>query len=67
MVGFCVMNTPNAANIIYEAFRNNIIPTGKSIKQGTINFDKIKQMVMKAEVKCAGANCKTTTTPIINH
>jgi hypothetical protein len=57
LVGFCSMNTPNAANVIYEAFRNNIIPTGKSIKQGEINFDKIKQLVLKTEMKCSKVNC----------
>jgi hypothetical protein len=57
VVGFCAMNTPNAANIMYEAFRNNITVTGRSIKEGNINFDKIKQFVQTAQPKCSKVDC----------
>jgi hypothetical protein len=51
------MNTPNAANIMYEAFRNNIIPTGKSIKDGSMSLEKLKNIVKNTESKCTRVNC----------
>ncbi len=51
------MNTPNAANIIYEAFRNRILITGKSVKEGVINMNKIEKLVKKVGIKCSKVNC----------
>ena len=57
VTGFCSMNTPNAANIMYEAFRNKVLITSKSIKEGTMNFNKIQELVKKLEIKCTKVNC----------
>jgi NADPH-dependent 2,4-dienoyl-CoA reductase/sulfur reductase-like enzyme len=57
VVAFVAMNRPNAANIIYEAFRNNLIPSGKCIKKGDLNLDKLKSILQNVKPRCAKAEC----------
>jgi len=57
VVGFASMNTPNAANIMYEAFRNNKTPRATLIKDGTENLETIKKSLSKIKVKCKRADC----------
>jgi len=57
VVAFAAMNRPNAANIIYEAFRNNLIPSGKCIIKGDLNLDKLKSILKNVKPRCAKAEC----------
>jgi NADPH-dependent 2,4-dienoyl-CoA reductase/sulfur reductase-like enzyme/nitrite reductase/ring-hydroxylating ferredoxin subunit len=57
IVGFAAMNTPNAANIMYEAFRNDRLPSASAIKNGSSNLEKIKTSLKRVKVKCLRADC----------
>jgi NADPH-dependent 2,4-dienoyl-CoA reductase/sulfur reductase-like enzyme len=57
LVGFAAMNSPNSANIIYEAFRNRYVISASSIKNGEITIDKLKQILEKIPAKCTKIDC----------
>lgn len=57
VIAFACMNSPNSANIIYEAFRNNIVISGKSIKSGELSISSIKNMLKLTKGKCSKINC----------
>lgn len=57
IVGFASMNTPNAANIMYEGFRNNKLPRATLIKDGTANLETIKLSLKNTKVRCKRAEC----------
>lgn len=57
VVAFAAMNTPNAANIVYEAMRNNIIPSATLIKNGEMTIDSMKQILNKMNSKCSKVGC----------
>ncbi len=57
VVGFASMNKANAANIMYEAFRNDKVPSASAVKSGAANMDTIKASLKKVKVKCMRANC----------
>lgn len=57
IVGFASMGVPNAANIMYEAFKANILPGGYLIKNGTLNLENIKQSLKKVKGKCSKSSC----------
>jgi NADPH-dependent 2,4-dienoyl-CoA reductase/sulfur reductase-like enzyme len=57
VVAFAAMNKPNAANIIYESFRNNLIPSGMCIKRGELNLDTLKSILKNIKPRCARAEC----------
>jgi len=58
IVGFAAMNTPNAGNIMYEAFRNNKLPRATLIKNGSANIESIKNELRGVKIKCSRANCQ---------
>ena len=51
------MNSPNAANIMFEAFRLNKLPKANLIKNGSSDLNTIKQSLKNQKVKCARSNC----------
>ncbi len=57
IVGFASMNTANAANVMYEAFRNNKLPRATLIKDGTANLNTIKVSLKNTKVRCKRAEC----------
>jgi len=57
VVGCASMGVSNATNIMYEAFRRNLVPRGNLIKDGSISLDNIKETVNKTKVKCSRATC----------
>jgi NADPH-dependent 2,4-dienoyl-CoA reductase/sulfur reductase-like enzyme len=57
VVGFASMNTPNASNIMYEAFRNDKVPRATVIKSGAANLDSIKQSLRTVKVRCKRVDC----------
>lgn len=57
VVGCASMNTSNAVNIMYEAFKANLLPRGSLIKDGTINLQSIKETVSKTKNKCSRSTC----------
>lgn len=62
IVGFAAMNTPNAGNIMYEAFRNNKLPRATSIKNGAANLDTIKRELAGIKVRCSRVDCHCSKT-----
>jgi len=61
VVAFASMNKPNSANIIYESFRNNLIPSAKSIKSGELTLEKLKGILKNIKPRCARAECLCAT------
>ena len=57
IVGFASMNSPNAANIMYEAFRNDKLPKANLLKEGSANLESIKQSLRGTKMKCKRADC----------
>lgn len=57
IVGFASMNVPNAANIMYEAFRNNKLPRASLLKDGSANLETIKHALKSVKGKCSRADC----------
>ena len=57
VVSFAAMNTPNAVNIVYEALRANVMPSGTAIKAGKVTLDTIKNNLKGVKVKCSRVNC----------
>lgn len=57
IVGFAAMNSPNAANIMYEAFRNDKVPRATLLKSGDANLETIKNSLKNVKVKCLRADC----------
>ncbi len=57
IVGFASMNTPNAANIMYEAFRNDKLPKANLLKEGSADLNSIKQGLKGTKMKCKRADC----------
>lgn len=57
IVGFAAMNKANAVNIMYEAFKANILPRANLIKNGTVNIDTIKASLAGVRNKCSRSNC----------
>jgi NADPH-dependent 2,4-dienoyl-CoA reductase/sulfur reductase-like enzyme len=57
VVAFACMNKPNAANIIYESFRNNLIPSAEPIKKGELNIDKLKVILKNIKPRYTRAEC----------
>jgi len=57
IVGFASMNTPNAGNIMYEAFRNNKLPRATLIKNGSANLQTIRKELSGVKVRCSRADC----------
>ena len=51
------MAVPNAANIMYEAFRNNKLPSATAIKTGQTDLNRIKNSLRGVKGKCARAHC----------
>jgi hypothetical protein len=51
------MGVSNAANIMYEAFRNNKLPSATAIKTGNSDLNKIKLGLKGVKGKCARAHC----------
>ena len=50
LLGFCSMDSPNSANIIYEAIKNNIIITPDAIRKHGLNLQNIKKQVENLEI-----------------
>lgn len=57
VVGCASMGIPNATNIMYEAFKANIIPRASAIKNGSVTLDTIKQTVGKTKNRCSRSTC----------
>ena len=57
VVAFAAMNTPNAANIMYEAFRNDKMPRATLIKDGTATLETIQKSLKTVKPKCKRADC----------
>jgi len=51
------MGVSNAANIMYEAFRNNRLPSATAIKTGEVDLNKIKRSLKGVKGKCNRAHC----------
>lgn len=51
------MATSNAANIMYEAFRSNRLPSATAIKTGQSDLNKIKNSLKGVKAKCSKAFC----------
>ena len=51
------MAIPNAANVMYEAFRNNKLPSATAIKSGQSDLNRIKNNLKGVKGKCARAHC----------
>lgn len=51
------MNSPNSANIMYEAFRLNKLPRASLIKNGSADLNTIKNSIKNGKANCARANC----------
>lgn len=50
LLGFCSMDSPNSANIIYEAIKNNIIISPDAIRKHGLNVESIKKQVSNLEI-----------------
>jgi len=44
------MGIPNSVNIIYEAMRNNIMPSAAAIKKGSCDLSKIKEALKTVNI-----------------
>lgn len=51
------MAVPNASNIMYEAFRNDKLPSATAIKTGLSDLNRIKNNLRGIKGKCARAHC----------
>lgn len=60
------MNNPNAANIMFEAFRLDKLPKANLIKNGSVDLESIKKSLKNVKVKCARANCACAAKKKIN-
>lgn len=59
VIAFSAMNSPNSANIMYEAFRNKFVPSARSFKSGEMTIEKLKEVV-KTRSKCSKITCLCT-------
>ncbi len=50
LLGFCCLDSPNSANIVYEAIKNNIIITPDTIRKHGLNVEHIKKQVANIEI-----------------
>jgi len=51
------MSVSNAANIMYEAIRNNKLPSATAIKTGQSDLNRIKNNLKGVKGKCSRAHC----------
>lgn len=57
LVGCSSMGVPNAVNIVYEAFKADILPKANLIKNGSIGINEIKKSLVNVKNKCSRSNC----------
>ena len=57
VVGCASMNVPNATNIMYEAFKSNIVPKAYLIKDGTVTLKDIKTSLSNVKNRCSRSTC----------
>jgi len=50
LLGFCSLDSPNSANIMYEAIKNNIIITPDAIRKQGLDIENIKSQVSNLEI-----------------
>ncbi len=51
------MAVSNASNVMYEAFRNNKLPSATAIKTGQSDLNRIKNSLKGVKGKCSRAHC----------
>ena len=51
VVGFIAMNSPNDANVIYEAMRYGLVSSAGVVKRGEFNLEKLKIQLKKVKNK----------------
>ena len=57
VVGCASMNVPNATNIMYEAFKSNVVPKAYLIKDGTVTLKDIKTSLSNVKNRCSRSTC----------
>ncbi len=50
LIGFSCMDSPNSANVIYEAMKNNILITSDLIRNYGLNVERINKQIEGLEI-----------------